>query len=318
MLHGCSGNLSKLIDVIIPAYNEEDCIDELALRLTQLFSIENMYSFRVFIIENGSTDSTWEKCKIIANQDSRFKIIKLSRNFRMDGGLTAGLHYASGDACIFMTADLQDPPEMISDFLRKWEEGFHNVYGKITSRKSSSLLRRFNSRLFYFAANKLAKDYIYSGVSDFRLMDRKAFEALRNMPESNRFIRAMSAWVGFKSFGIDLERPPRFGGRSKAYTFKVLDLAIKGILAFSNVPLRFASFLGIFSLSFSILALPIIFAIALNSGYEFKMIDVLFSLFVLLFAALIVILGIIGEYVGLIYEEVKIRPKFIVEELIGF
>jgi dolichol-phosphate mannosyltransferase len=149
-------------------------------------------------------------------------------------------------------------------------------------------------------------------------MDRKAYEALRNMPESNRFIRAMSAWVGFKSIGIDLDRPPRFGGSSKANTFKVLDLAIKGILAFSNVPLRLASFLGIFSLSFSILALPIIFAIALNSGYEFKMIDVLFSLFVLLFAALIVILGIIGEYVGLIYEEVKIRPKFIVEELIGF
>jgi dolichol-phosphate mannosyltransferase len=167
--------LTKFISVIIPAYNEEACLQELTLRLKKVFKLEEEYEFEVIIIENGSIDNTWNICKEISNHDSRFKILKLSRNFRMDGGLTAGLSYVTGDACIFMTADLQDPPEMISEFLRKWEQGFHNVYGKIVSRKSSKFLRRINSRLFYFIANKFAKDYIISGVSDFRLMDKKAY-----------------------------------------------------------------------------------------------------------------------------------------------
>ena len=136
--------MKKEIDIIIPAFNEEECLIELTKRLVDVFHIESQYDFKVFIIENGSTDTSWELCKKISNEDSRFKTLKLSRNFRMDGGLTAGLHYVAGDACIFMTADLQDPPEMISEFLRKWEQGFHNVYGKIISRKTSKLLRRIN------------------------------------------------------------------------------------------------------------------------------------------------------------------------------
>ena len=303
----------KTIDIVIPAYNEEACVNELASRLTEVFSVENLYEFNVILVENGSLDSTWEKCKIIAENDSRFKVLKLARNFRMDGGLTAGLNYATGDACIFMTADLQDPPEIISDFLRKWEEGFQNIYGLITSRKTSKFLRRINSRLFYFIANKFAKDYIISGVSDFRLMDKKAYEALRSMPENNRFMRAMSAWVGFKSYGIKIDRPARFGGKSNADTFKVIDLAIKGILAFSNIPLRLGTILFISSW----IALPFFTFFWIIKGVPFAGFGTIISIFLVLFSTLTIIVSLIGEYIGLIYDEVKMRPKFIVDSTIG-
>ena len=309
--------MQKQVDIIIPAYNEEACIEELSKRLVRQFSLETNYLFNVIVIENGSTDSTWEKCKELAGKDSRFKILKLSRNFRMDGGLTAGLEFVKGDACIFMTADLQDPPETISEFLRKWELGYENIYGKILSRKSSKLLRRINSRLFYFIANKFAKDYIISGVSDFRLMDKKAYQALRSMPESNRFMRAMSAWVGFKSIAIELERPPRFGGKSNADTLKVLDLAIRGILAFSNIPLRLATLFGILLFISSMISVPVFILMWLVWDFQQAPLGILVSSFFLLIASLTLIVSLIGEYVGSIYEEVKMRPKFIVEQTIG-
>ena len=307
----------RKIDLVIPAYNEEACVNELAIRLKKVFSSETDYDFSVILVENGSLDSTWEKCKIIAENDSRFKVLKLARNFRMDGGLTAGLNYATGDACIFMTADLQDPPEVISDFLRKWEEGFQNIYGLITSRKTSKFIRRINSRLFYFIANKFAKDYIISGVSDFRLMDKKAYEALRSMPENNRFMRAMSAWVGFKSYGIKIDRPARFGGKSNADTFKVIDLAIKGILAFSNIPLRLGTIFGTMIFISSWIALPFFTFFWIIKGVPFAGFGTIISIFLVLFSTLTVIVSLIGEYIGLIYEEVKMRPKFIVESTIG-
>ena len=143
----------KKVSIIIPAYNESDCVDELGIRLMKLFDLESQYDWTAVIIENGSTDDTWEKLIRLVQRDSRFKLIKLSRNFRMDGGLTAGLEYLNSDACVLMTADLQDPPEMISQFLRKWEEGFENIYGVIKKRTGTNLFRRINSVLFYILNN---------------------------------------------------------------------------------------------------------------------------------------------------------------------
>ena len=142
--------MKKLISIIIPAYNEEECVDELATRLKALFVTESQYDFEAIIVENGSIDTTWEKLQKIAAADSRFKILKLSRNFRMDGGLTAGLDYIKGDACVLMTADLQDPPELISEFLRKWEEGWENIYGIVLKRSGTGPIRTLNSKMFYF------------------------------------------------------------------------------------------------------------------------------------------------------------------------
>ena len=145
----------KLISVIIPAYNEEDCVDELARRLALVFDSEPTYDFEAVIVENGSIDGTWEKLKVISSEDHRFITVKLSRNFRMDGGLTAGLEFIKGDACVLMTADLQDPPELIPAFLRKWEEGWENVYGVVTKRKGTGPIRTMNSKLFYWVAGKM-------------------------------------------------------------------------------------------------------------------------------------------------------------------
>jgi glycosyltransferase involved in cell wall biosynthesis len=186
----------KLISLIIPAYNEEDCVEELFNRLDAVFATEPQYDFEVVIVENGSIDSTWVKLQAIAEKDSRFKILKLSRNFRMDGGLTAGLDFIKGDACVLMTADLQDPPELIPQFLRYWEQGYENIFGVITKREGTGPIRTMNSKLFYWLAGKLTDGRIPRNASDFRLVDRKVYEAVKSMTERNRFVRGLFAWAG--------------------------------------------------------------------------------------------------------------------------
>jgi len=302
----------KLISIVIPAYNEEECVDELARRLQQLFLVEKNYNFEVLIIENGSTDQTWEKLKIIAEQDTRFIVLQLSRNFRMDGGLTAGLDFVRGEACVLMTADLQDPPELISEFLRKWEMGWENIYGVLTKREGTGPIRTLNSKLFYWLAGKLTDGNLPKNASDFRLVDKKVYESVRGMSERNRFVRGLFAWVGFKSIGIPMERPPRFGGVSNAHTFKVIDLAFKGIFANSYKPLRFITVFGL-ALSFiSIISIIPLAFLWIFLGVPFAGFGTLVSLFLLILGFLSLMLGILSEYVGLIYEEVKARPNFIV------
>jgi len=248
----------KLISVVIPAYNESACVDELARRLQGVMDVESGYDFEIIIVENGSQDDTWEKLNVIHEGDRRFKILNLARNFGMDGGLTAGLSYATGDAAVVMTADLQDPPEFISEFLRKWEEGFENIYMVVGERHGTGPLRTFNSKAFYWLAGKLTDGAIPRNASDFRLVDRGVYEAVNSMEERNRFVRGLFAWVGYRSIGIPHERPPRFGGESKAHSLKVLDLAFKGIFAHSNVPLRLITVTGLSVSLFSAILLVIL------------------------------------------------------------
>jgi len=309
--------MNKTIDVVIPAYNEEACVDELYERLKNVFKKENKYQFRVLIIENGSTDETYNKLLEINKRDSRFVIIKLSRNFRMDGGLTAGLNYVTADACILMTADLQDPPEIISTFIRHWESGWENIYGVITKRIGTRPIRSLNSKLFYWVAGKLTDGRIPKNASDFRLVDRIVYEAVKNMNEKNRFVRGLFAWVGFKSIGIPMERAPRFGGVSNAHTFKVVDLAFKGIFAHSYKPLRIITITGIIFSSLSFIAIFPLAFIWIYVGVPFAGFGTLVSLFLFLFGALSMMIGILSEYIGLVYEEVKNRPNFVVSEIIS-
>ena len=306
----------KLISLIIPAYNEEDCVDELARRLTKVFESEPQYDFEAIIVENGSIDSTWEKLQYIAEVDPRFKVLKLSRNFRMDGGLTAGLDYVRGDACVLMTADLQDPPELIPTFLRKWEEGYENVFGIVTRREGTGPIRTMNSKLFYWLAGKLTEGRIPRNASDFRLVDKKVYEAVRGMTERNRFVRGLFAWAGFKSIGIPMERPERFGGVSNAHTFKVLDLAFKGIFAHSYKPLRLITVFGFLLSAISFFSIVPLFFLWVFVGVPFAGFGTLVGLFLLVFGIVSLMLGILSEYVGLIYEEVKARPNYLVSEFL--
>jgi dolichol-phosphate mannosyltransferase len=235
----------------------------------------------------------------------------------MDGGITAGIDFVKGDACVLMTADLQDPPEFISTFLREWEKGWENVFGVVTKRGGTGPIRRLNSRLFYWFAGYMSDGRLPKNASDFRLVDRKVYQAIKNMQERNRFVRGLFAWTGFKSIGIPLERPKRFGGVSNAHTFKVLDLAFKGIFAHSLKPLRLITFTG---LVLSLLSLSILVTLSIiwfTKGVPFAGFGSIVGLFLLLNSVLFLMLGIIGEYIGLIYEEVKQRPNFLVSELLG-
>lgn len=308
----------KSVSVIIPAYNEEDCVDELASRLKAIFNAENSYTWEAIIVENGSTDLTWEKLKQIAQEDNRFKILRLSRNFKMDGGLTAGLDFISSDACILMTADLQDPPEMIPQFLRKWEDGYENIYGVVSERQGTNMIRRINSRIFYWIASKLSDGSIPKNASDFRLVDKRVYETVRKMTERNRFVRGLFAWVGFKSVGIPMIRPPRFGGVSNAHTFVVLELALKGIMANSYKPLRFISLFGLMLSIFSFFALFPMIVAWLVLGVPFAGFGTIVTLTLLGIGFQSLMLGVVSEYVGLVYEEVKRRPNFIVSDSKGF
>ncbi len=250
----------KLVSIVVPAYNEQDNIDKLADRLAAVFDAEPQYDFEAILVENGSTDRTFEVALAVNERDPRFKLLQLSRNFRMDGGLTAGLANINGDAAVLMAADLQDPPELIHQFLRKWEEGFEVVYQIVTERQGTGPIRRMNSGLFYWLAGKMTDGRIPRNVSDFRLVDRKVYETVNVMEERNRFVRGLFAWVGFTSVGIEAEREPRTAGVSGAHTFKVIDLAFKGLFAHSYKPLRMISIFGLTLSGLSFLAI-ILFAI---------------------------------------------------------
>ena len=307
----------KLISIIIPAYNEEDCVEELARQLTAVFEVNSNYEFEVIIIENGSVDRTWDLLQEIHSRDKRFKIVQLARNFRMDGGLTAGLHYTRGDAAVLMTADLQDPPELITEFIKKWEEGYENIYMVVTQRTGTGPIRTFNSKAFYWIARKLTDNRIPKNASDYRLVDRKVYESVRSMDERNRFIRGLFAWVGFKSIGIEAVRAERFGGVSNAHSLKVIDLAFKGIFSHSYIPLKIITLFGIMLSGSSFVAFVAFAMTWIFVGVPFAGFGTIVSLALLAFGILTFMLGLIAEYVGLIYEEVKQRPNFIVNTTVG-
>ncbi|MBE7191639.1 MAG: glycosyltransferase family 2 protein [Gordonia polyisoprenivorans] len=307
----------KRVAIVIPAYNESDCVDELVSRLGAVFDSEADYDFEAVVVENGSTDDTMSKLVAAHERDPRIGVMQLARNFRMDGGLTAGLSVVDADACVLMTADLQDPPEMIPEFLRKWEEGWENVYGVVTERRGTSALRSFNSRTFYWLAGRLTDDRITKNASDFRLIDRRVYEAVRSMEERNRFVRGLVSWVGFRSIGIPMSRPPRFAGESKAHSLKVIDLAFKGIFAHSYVPLRLITIAGFLVSAIALITLIGFLVQAIVGGVPFNGFGTIISIMLIGFGVLTLLLGVIGEYVGLIYEEVKQRPNFVVSRKIG-
>lgn len=309
--------MKKLISIVIPAYNEQDNVDELARRLQGVFAANSAYDFEAIIVENGSLDNTYEKLLAVHQQDKRFKIVQLSRNFRMDGGITAGLTAATGDAAVIMTADLQDPPELITEFIKKWEEGYENVYGIVTKRTGTNAIRRFNSQLFYKVANTLTGGMIPRNVSDFRLVDRKVYETINSIHERNRFIRGLFAWVGYKSIGIEHVRAERFAGVSGAHTLKVIELAFKGIFAHSYVPLKLITLTGLAVSTLSFLLLAWTVTKAVIWGVPFAGYGMIMTVMLLMFGILFTMLGIVSEYVGLIYEEVKQRPNYIVSKTHG-
>ncbi len=312
-----SAAIRRSVDIVIPAFNEEECIDEMGRRLTLVFESEPSYDWRVIYVENGSSDGTWELLQALVERDSRFTVVRLSRNFHMDGGLTAGLDFCTADAVIFMCADLQDPPEVIPEFLRQWEAGYDNVYGEVTKREGTGPIRRFNSRAFYWLAGKMTDGRLPRNASDFRLMDRRLYEAVRRMDERNRFMRGLVAWAGFRSTSVPVPRPPRYAGESKAYSLPVIGLAFRALFAHSYLPLRIITVTGIAASVLAVILMVILGLLWIARGVPFAGFGSLVALVLLGFGLLTLMLGVISEYLSLVYEEVKRRPNFLVREIRG-
>lgn len=309
----------KKISVVIPAFNEEECVDELAARLKALSNqLADRYEFEFIIVENGSVDSTFEKLFRIHRTDPRFKIIKFSRNFGIEGALTAGLRAAGGDAAVIMCADLQDPPEVVPELLGRWEEGYENVYGVIRSRSDESPLRQFMTRIFYWLVNRLTPQPVPQNVSDFRVVDRALYVAMNELNEKTRMMRAMWGWLGGKSIGVPFDRPPRHGGKSTYALFRNIAFALRGIMSSSTTPLKVIPFFGITisALSFVVLVAFVIRWFLL--GVPFSGFGTIVALVLVLFGLLFLLLGMLSEYVGLIFEEVRNRPNFVATSSYGF
>lgn len=316
-LAGYEGRVKRpLVSVIIPAYNEEACIEELCNQLVAQFNIQKETDFEVIIVENGSWDRTADLSLAQSRTDSRFKVLQLSRNFGCDNAFVAGLEYARGDACILMTADLQDPPETIGHFIARWRDGYDIVYGVVTSREGTSLMRRVNSRLYYWLIGRLTEFTIPANASDFRILDRKVVDAILKMPERNKFLRSMIAWMGFRSTGVDVARPPRFAGESKAYSLKVFTNALNSILQSSTLPITIMPSLGLVSI-FTAVLLQVIFVVRwLSRGVPFPGFGIVVSLLLLGTGTVIFLLGIIAKYLWLVFEESRERPSYLVRNFI--
>ena len=305
----------KKITVVTCAYNEEGCIEELAHRLAATFDALPQYDFEVLAIDNGCTDDTPSRLRAISNADPRFRIVELSRNFGLEGGLSAGIAVADGDAVVIMAADLEDPPEVIAQFIEKWEEGYENVYGLVRSRGSTDWRRRLNGRIFYRLISRLSEHPIPQKARDFRLMDRAVYERVRDATEQRWFLRGLVAWTGFRSIGVEFDQPPRFAGRSKAASLQTIEFAVKAIFVHSMAPLRIMTLIGGLLTGVSFCALIAIVVNSLVNGVPFPGFGTIIALMSLFFGLLFLLLSVIGIYIGLIFEQVRGRPSFVIRKV---
>lgn len=304
----------KTVSILIPAYNEQEVLQHLYERLGKLAKENPSYHFEFLFVNDGSRDNTLEIIKDFATRDHRIAYINLSRNFGKEIAMIAGLDHVSGDACVVIDADLQDPPELIPEMIRYWEEGYDDVYARRRSRSGESWLKKFTSEVFYRVLQRSTHVPIQRDTGDFRLINRRCIDALRQFRESQRYTKGMFSWIGYKKKELLYDRDPRLAGETKWNYFKLLNLAIDGITSFTTAPLRISSVLGgIISFGAFIYILILIGrTLAFGSdlaGYASMMAVILF-----LGGVQLLSLGIIGEYVGRIYNETKNRPLYFIEE----
>jgi glycosyltransferase involved in cell wall biosynthesis len=307
----------KSIHVITSAFNEEVCIPELYRQLVDVFELEAEYYWKLLIIDNGSSDNTWKIISNISNSDNRVQGVRMSRNFSLDAAFTCGVDLVDSDAAIIMCSDLQDPPHVISQFLREFESGYDQVVAKVIRRDSVPLIRRMLSSLFYKFANALTDNQIPQGVSDFRLVSKACYLAMRRMREQHRFVRGLFAWTGFKTKEIPIDRPPRFGGQSHflgTHIFRVLSWSVQSIISNTTKPLIWISFFGFVSSFLSILLVLAFSLLWFIVGVPFAGFGTIVGLVSLGFSLMFLFTGVIAQYLALIFEQVKERPLYLISE----
>ncbi len=308
--------MDKIIcSVIIPMYNEEAVIPETYRRLTSV--MEGFGEpYELLFINDGSRDRTGEILRELCKSDRRVKLIDFARNFGHQIAITAGMDYAAGECMVIIDGDLQDPPELIPDMIKLWRQGYEVVYGKRLSREGETFFKKFTAKCFYRILRRMTDVDIPVDTGDFRLIDRKVSEALKQLPERNRYVRGLMSWVGYKQVAIEFQRSERFAGETKYPLKKMIKLAMDGIMSFSYKPLKIATYVGsiISFVSFfyliAVLVQRIFWPESVQSGWASLIaVSLFFNGIILL------ILGIIGEYIGRIYDEAKGRPLYIISRL---
>jgi dolichol-phosphate mannosyltransferase len=303
------------LSVVVPLYNEEGNVDELARRIHAILrDLPGRPSFEMVFVNDGSRDGTLARLRALAERTSDVVIVNLSRNFGHQIAATAGLDTARGEAVILMDGDLQDPPELIADFVEKWREGYDVVYAVRRTRRGESAFKLLTAKVFYRVIKALTNVSIPVDTGDFRLMSRRVVQALGQTRERHRFLRGLVSWVGFRQTGIAYDRAERHTGETKYPLSKMLKFAMDGITSFSEIPLRLATYCGFatsgFAFVYAVVVLILKFFHFNEPGYTSTMLAILF-----LGGVQLISLGILGEYVGRIYDEIKARPLYLVSEI---
>ena len=304
-----------VVSIVCPLYDEEGNVDELVERIDAILrSRADRLDYEIILVNDGSRDRTLARARQSAVTHRNVRIVNLSRNFGHQIAATAGIDIARGDAVILMDGDLQDPPELINDFITAWRKGYDVVYAVRRTRKGESRFKLATAKLFYRLNRRLTNVSIPVDTGDFRLMSRRVVEALRQTREKHRFLRGLVSWVGFNQTGIEYDRDARFSGQTKYPFSKMLKFAIDGITSFSEIPLRFATYFGFFVSAFAFIYALIVLILKIEHrnfpGYTSTMVAILFFGGVQL-----VTIGILGEYVGRIYDQIKQRPLYFVESI---
>ncbi len=303
----------KLVTILVPAYNEQEVLHMLYERLKNIMDNLSSYRFEILLVNDGSKDNTLAVMKELRSMDNRICYLNLSRNFGKETAMIAGLDYAKGDCVIIIDADLQDPPELIPDMLKLWEEGYDDVYAKRKSRKGESFLKKFTSKMYYKMLQSVTNIEIQKDTGDFRLLDRRCVEALKSIRESQRYTKGLFSWIGYNKKEILFDRDPRAAGKTKWNYGKLINLSIDGLTSFTTTPLRFSAVMGIlvslagFIYMLAIIIKTIIYGIDVP-GYSSTMVVILF-----LGGIQLIFLGVIGEYLGRTFNESKRRPIYFVE-----
>ena len=306
------------ISIIVSVYNEEDSLDIFFKTIRQTMEQKEDCLYEIVCVDDGSTDGTFQLLQKYAQDDFRIKVLKFSRNFGKEYGLMAGLKYCSGRAAIPIDVDLQDPPELILQFIEKWEEGYDMVYGIRNDRASDTWLERWTAKLFYKTYNLMTRSPIPYNAGDYRLIDRKIIDTILELPERNIFMKGIFGWTGFKSCGIKYIRQKRVAGVSKWNYWKLWNFALDGITASTTLPLRIWTYLGSMLSFLGLLYALYIIIRTIMYGADVPGYASLLVFILLVGGIQMIILGILGEYIGRIFIEVKHRPLYIVEKRVNF
>lgn len=304
----------RKITILIPAYNEEEVLNNLYSRLNDVLKNIANYEFELLFVNDGSKDQTLNIIKNFRHSDKRVSYVNLSRNFGKEIAMIAGLDYALGDAVIIIDADLQDPPELIPDMIKYWEEGYDDVYAKRKSRSGETWFKKWTASTFYKLLKKTTRISIQENTGDFRLLDRRCVEALKKIRETQRYTKGMFSWIGYNKKEILFDRDPRAAGETKWNYFGLVNLAIEGITSFTTAPLRFSSFLGIIVSFAAFIYMMVIIIKTLIFGEAVQGYPSLMAVILFMGGIQLISLGIIGEYIGRIFNETKGRPLYFIEE----